>query len=110
MTKKIKKTIAKFDIGGQLLHKAGLPDPLGDMTGLGPGAVAAAEAAEKAAEVGSTAAPAAAPTAVSEDTQAAREAMRRRQLAAAGMTGTQLTGSYGLQSGANTSMKSLLGS
>lgn len=111
MGKKVKKLVSKFDIGGQLLHKAGLPDPLGDATGLGPGAVAAAEAAEKAAQAGSTvAAPAAAPTAVSEDTQAAREAQRRRQLAAAGMTGTQLTGSYGLQSGANTSMKSLLGS
>lgn len=109
MGKKIKKLVSKFDIGGQLLHKAGLPDPLGDMTGLGPGAVAAAEAAEKAAEAGSVAAPAPTPTAVSDETLSAREAQRKRQLAAAGMGGTQLTGSMGLGA-ANTSVKSLLGS
>lgn len=109
MGKKIKKLVSKFDIGGQLLHKAGLPDPLGDMTGLGPGAVAAAEAAEKAAETGSVAAPAPTPTAVSDETLSAREAQRKRQLAAAGMGGTQLTGSMGLGA-ANTSVKSLLGS
>lgn len=110
MGKKIKKLVSKFDIGGQLLHKAGLPDPLGDMTGLGPGAVAAAEAAEKMAEAGSTvAAPAAAPTAVSDDTLAAREAQRKRMLASAGMGGTVLTRGGGLSS-ANTAGKSLLGS
>ena len=108
--KKIKKTVAKFDIGGQLLHRAGLPDPLGDATGLGPGAVAAAEAAEKAAEAGSEVqAPEATPTAVSDETLSAREALRKRQLAAAGMGGTQLTGPGGLGA-ANTSTKSLLGS
>lgn len=109
MGKKIKKTLAKFDIGGQLLQKAGLPDPLGDALGVSPGAVAAAEAAEKAAEVGSVAAPAPTPTAVSDETLSAREAQRKRQLAAAGMGGTQLTGSMGLGA-ANTSVKSLLGS
>lgn len=109
MGKKIKKTLAKFDIGGQLLQKAGLPDPLGDALGVSPGAVAAAEAAEKAAEAGSVAAPAPTPTAVSDETLSAREAQRKRQLAAAGMGGTQLTGSMGLGA-ANTSVKSLLGS
>lgn len=110
MGKKIKKTIAKFDIGGQLLNNAGLPDPLGDATGLGPGAIAREEAAAAAAEAGSVAAPAAAPTAVSDDTLAAREAQRKRQLAAAGMGGTVLTGSGGLSNGATTAGKSLLGS
>lgn len=110
MGKKIKKTLAKFDIGGQLLQKAGLPDPLGDALGVSPGAVAAAEAAEKAAaQAGSVAAPAPTPTAVSDETLSAREAQRKRQLAAAGMGGTQLTGSMGLGA-ANTSVKSLLGS
>jgi hypothetical protein len=110
--KKIKKTVAKFDIGGQLLHKAGLPDPLGDMTGLGPGAIEREEAAERLAnqEVGSVTEPGAAPTAVSDDTLEAREAMRKRQLAAAGMGGTMLTSSSGLSGGANTAGKSLLGS
>lgn len=109
MGKKIKKTLAKFDFGGQLLQKLGLPDPLGDALGVSPGAVAAAEAAEKAAEAGSVAAPAPTPTAVSDETLSAREAQRKRQLAAAGMGGTQLTGSMGLGA-ANTSVKSLLGS
>lgn len=53
---------------------------------------------------------AAAPTAVSEETQSAREALRKRQLAAAGLGGTMLTGAGGLASSANTAGKSLLGS
>ena len=113
MGKKLKKTIAKFDIGGQLLYKAGLPDPLGDFTGLGPEAIAKAEAAEEAEEAlkagSEVKAPEATPTAVSDETLSAREAQRKRQLAAAGMGGTQLTGSMGLGA-ANTSVKSLLGS
>jgi hypothetical protein len=55
------------------------------------------------------AAPAATPTAVSEETLDAREAQRKRQLAAAGLGGTNLTGGMGLGA-ANTSVKSLLGS
>lgn len=31
MGKKIKKVVAKFDIGHQLIKKAGLPDPSGDL-------------------------------------------------------------------------------
>ena len=71
------------------------------------------ERAQKAAErAGSAAveAPDTTPTAVSDDTLAAREAQRKRQLAAAGLAGTNLTGSMGLAGGANTSLKSLLGS
>lgn len=110
MGKKIKKTLAKFDIGGQLLNKLGLPDPVGDALGVSPGAVAAAEAAEAAATGSTVAAPASTPTAVSDDTLAAREAQRRRQLAAAGLGGNVLTGASGLSGGAYTSGKSLLGS
>lgn len=64
---------------------------------------------EKAASPTEVAAPEAAPTAVSEQTLDAREAQRKRQLAAAGLGGTNLTGSMGLGA-ANTSVKSLLGS
>ena len=109
MSKKIKKTLAKFDIGGQLLSKFGLPDPIGDALGVSPGAVAAAEAADAAA-TGSTTAAEAIPTAVSDDTLAAREAQRRRQLAAAGLSANVLTAPGGLTGGANTQLKSLLGS
>lgn len=56
------------------------------------------------------AAPGATPTAVSDDTLAAREAQRKRQLAAAGLGGNVLTGAGGLSNGAYTTGKSLLGS
>jgi len=55
-------------------------------------------------------APGPAPTAVSDETESAREAFRKRQLAAAGLGGTNLTGTAGLGGPANTAMKSLLGS
>lgn len=58
----------------------------------------------------SVAEPGQAPTAVSDETLDAREAMRKRQLAAAGLSGTNLTGAQGLSGGASTSAKSLLGS
>lgn len=110
MSKKIKRTIAKFDFGGQLLGQMGLPDPLSEALGTSPGQFAKEDAEKLAKEqAGSVAAPTATPTAVSDETLSAREAQRRRQLAAAGMGGTQLTGSSGLGS-ATTSMKSLLGS
>lgn len=53
--------------------------------------------------------PGATPTAVSDETLEVREAQRRRQLAAAGLSGTNLTGG-GLASAANTGAKTLLGS
>lgn len=55
-------------------------------------------------------APEATPTAVSEGTLDAREAQRRRQLAAAGLSSTNLTGASGLSGAANTANKTLLGS
>ena len=50
------------------------------------------------------------PTAVGEESMAAREAQRKRQLAAAGLGGTVLTGAGGLSASASTTGKSLLGS
>ena len=67
-------------------------------------------AAKEAAQAGVVEAPDTTPTAVSDDTEAAREALRRRQLAAAGLSGTVLTGPTGLTGGAYTAGKSLLGS
>lgn len=112
MGKKIRKAVAKFDLGHQFAKKMGLPDPAGDALYGSEKALSPAEQAEKAAkeqstDTGSTVG--ATPTAVSDDTMAAREAMRRRQLASAGMGGTMLTGASGLTS-ANTAGKSLLGS
>lgn len=54
--------------------------------------------------------PDASPTAVSEGTLDAREAQRKRQLAAAGLSATNLTGAGGLSGAANTATKTLLGS
>ena len=54
--------------------------------------------------------PDASPTAVSEGTLDAREAQRKRQLAAAGLSATNLTGAGGLSGAANTANKTLLGS
>jgi hypothetical protein len=59
---------------------------------------------------GSIAAPASTPTAVSDETLAARESQRKRQLASAGLSGTNLTGASGLSTMASTSIKTLLGS
>lgn len=111
MSKKIRATVAKFDLGHQFGKKLGLPDPLGDTLYGSDRALSPQEAAAKAAsEAGSVASPESVPTAVSDETMAAREAQRRRQLAAAGMSGNVLTGSMGLGTPASTQMKSLLGS
>ena len=111
MSKKIRATVAKFDLGHQFGKKLGLPDPLGDTLYGSDRALSPQEAAaEAASKAGSVAATESIPTAVSDETLAAREAQRRRQLAAAGMSGNVLTGSLGLGSQASTQMKSLLGS
>lgn len=62
------------------------------------------------AATGSVAAPDAVPTATDPDTLAAREAQKRRQALAAGMSGNILTSAQGLTSQATTQLKSLLGS
>lgn len=101
---KAKKIIKKVDplMGGDvILDKLGLPSVLGDKNGF--------LAEPVVPETGSVAAASSTPTAVSEDTQAARDAQRRRQLSAAGLSGNVLTGASGLAS-ATTTGKSLLGS
>lgn len=111
---KVRKTLAKYDLGHQFGKKMGLPDPSGDLFYGSDRALSPTEAAEKAAkdaakQAGSVT-PDAVPVAISDDTMAAREAQRKRQLAAAGLSGNILTGSQGLSAPASTSMKSLLGS
>lgn len=114
MSKKIRKTVAKFDLGHQFGKKLGLPDPAGDMLYGSDRALSPTEAAEKAAKDAADSAgavtPESVPVAISDETMAARDAQRRRQLAAAGLSGNILTGSQGLAAPASTSMKSLLGS
>lgn len=106
MTSKLKKVIKKVDplLGGDvILDKLGLPSVFGDEFGM-------VQDPEKMQAGSTVEAPASAPTPVSDDALAARDAERRRQLAAAGMAGTNLTGPSGLRSRANTQTKSLLGS
>ena len=114
MSKKIRKFVAKFDLGHQFGKQMGLPDPMGDTLYGSDRALSPTEKAEKAAKDAAKAAgsvtPESVPVAVSDDTLAAREAQKKRQLAAAGLSGTILTGSSGLSAPATTSMKSLLGS
>lgn len=104
MTSKLKKVIKKVDplMGGdKILDQLGLPSVFGDEFGF------VQDPAKL--QTGSTVeAPAGTPTAVDDGVLAAREAQRKRQLAAGGMGGTNLTG--GLGSTANTGLKSLLGS
>lgn len=114
MSKKIRKVAAKFDLGHQFAKKFGLPDPAGDALYGSDRALSPTEQAEKAAKDAAEAAgavtPESVPVAVSDDTLAARDAQKKRQLAAAGLSGNVLTGSQGLSTPATTSMKSLLGS
>lgn len=104
MSKKAFKNLKKLDPlqgGDVILDKLGLPSLTGSEFGLlnGPEAVA-----------GSTVtAPAATPTAVDADVQAARDAARKRQAAASGLSSTVLTSSSGL-SGGGSGLKTLLGS
>lgn len=50
VVKKVRKTLAKFDLGHQFLKKAGLPEPFGDILYGSDKALSPAEAAAKAAE------------------------------------------------------------
>lgn len=108
MGKKVKKAlnVATFGLSGAAESLA--TGPLQAALGIGASALGAG------ADTGSTAAtveaPGSTPTAVSADTEAAREAQRRRQLAAAGLSGNILTGAGGLGSASTTGAKSLLGS
>ena len=76
--------------GDKILDKLGLPSVFGDKYGIGgPGDAEAAYAA------GSETAPVP-ESLVGEETMAAREAQRKRMLAAAGLGGNVLTGAGGL--------------
>ena len=102
---KAKNIIKKVDplLGGdKILDKLGLPSLMGENNGI----LATPEVATGSTVDSTTSTP----TAVSSDTEAAREAQRRRQLAAAGLSGNILTGSSGLGSASTTGAKSLLGS
>lgn len=103
LVKLITKIHDPLDLDNKVLDKLGLPSVTGKNNGLFPG---------DPETTGSTAvaSPGATPAAVSSDTEAAREAQRRRQLAAAGLSGNVLTGSAGLGSASTTGAKSLLGS
>ena len=101
----ITKIIKKIDPlrgGDVILDKLGLPNMMGDKSGmLNDPAVAT-----PAAAAGSTTA---APTTASDSVQAAVEAERKRRLAQSGQGSTILTGSSGVLGNANTSQKTLLG-
>lgn len=110
MGKKVKKAlnVATFGLSGAAEKLA--IDPIKaalTMSGITP--------QQAAGSTASTAGPAdaeaeAMPTAVSDQTLEAREALRKRQLAAAGMGGTMLTGPGGITAPATTAAKNLLGS
>lgn len=106
MTSKLKKIIKKVDplLGGDvLLDKVGLPSMFGDEFGF-------VQDPAKMQSGSTVEAPANTPTPVDQGVLDAREAERKRQLAAAGMSGTNLTGPRGLTASASTQPKSLLGS
>jgi hypothetical protein len=102
MGKKVKSAlnVATFGLSGAAEKLA--IDPITSALGIGSGAAAAAGSTQVTPDTS--------PTAVSEGTLAAREAQRKRQLAAAGLSGTNLTGASGLSGAANTATKTLLGS
>lgn len=107
MSKKIKKglNIATFGLSGAAERLAFDPIKAGfSAAGMPIGGAAAPSSAA------ATAAPEAAPTALDPDVQAAREAQKKRQQAYAGLASTVLTRPGGLTGGANTQMKTLLGS
>jgi len=102
MSKKVRKIASVATLGASELAAKPIESAIGAVTGaLSP----------QQAITGSTVeAPSSTPTAVDADVQAARDAQRRRQLAAAGLSSTILTGAGGLSSQATTQSKTLLGS
>lgn len=106
MSKKIKKAlnVATFGLSGAAEKLALDPfkSALGAINPQAPG-----QSAEPATTPGATPTT---PTPLDPDVQAAREAQKKRQQAYAGLSSTVLTRPGGLSGGANTQMKSLLGS
>lgn len=109
MGKKVKKglNIATFGLSGAFERLA--VDPIKAGFSAAQTALGAAPANTNMA-TGSAAAPDAVPTATDPDTLAAREAQKRRQALAAGMSGNILTGAQGLGQANTAQLKSLLGS
>lgn len=107
MGKKVKKAlnVATFGLSGAAEKLA--IDPITAALGGVTGAVTGSTTNDA---TGSVAAPDAVPTATDPDTLAAREAQKRRQALAAGMSGNILTSAQGLTGQATTQLKSLLGS
>lgn len=107
MGKKVKKAlnIATFGLSGAAEKLAF--DPITAALGAATGAAMGGTTNES---TGSVAAPDTTPTAMDPDTLAAREAQKRRQALAAGMSGNILTSAQGLAGNASTQLKSLLGS
>lgn len=107
MSKKATKIFKKLDPlqgGDVILDKLGLPSLTGSDYGLLTGQ-------GQDAMTGSTAAaPDTTPTSVDPAVIEARNAQRRRQLQAAGLSSTIATGAGGLSGSANTAVKTLLGS
>lgn len=110
MGKKVKKAlnVATFGLSGAA-EKLAL-DPLKKGFGAATTALGLAPGAANNDFTGSTAAPDTTPTAMDPDTLAAREAQKKRQALAAGLSGNILTSAQGLSSQASTQLKSLLGS
>jgi len=110
MSKKIKKVanIATFGLSGAVEKLA--VDPIkAALGGLGLGAAKSQEETGSAVTV-TDAAPDAAPTAQDPQSIAAREDQKRKQAAYAGLSANVMTKPGGLTGGANTQLKSLLGS
>lgn len=109
MGKKVKKglNIATFGLSGAFERLA--VDPIKAGFGAASNALGMTPATTNEA-TGSVAAPDVTPTAMDPDTLAAREAQRKKQALAAGLSGNILTSAQGLTGEASTQLKSLLGS
>lgn len=100
MGKKVRKIASVATLGASDLALSPIESALGAVTG----------ALTPEMQSGSTVtAPATTPTAVDADVQAARDATRKRQAAASGLSSTVLTSASGL-SGGGSGLKTLLGS
>lgn len=106
MSKKVKKglNIATFGLSGAAERLAF--DPIKASFAAAGMPIGGAQAPSAA----TVAPPEAAPSAIDPDVTAAREAQKKRQQAYAGLASTVLTRPGGLTGGANTQMKTLLGS
>lgn len=101
MSKKVKKVASIATLGASDLAIKPIESAIGAVTGA---------ITPQQAMTGSTVADTTTPTSVDPAVQEARDAQRRRQLQAAGLSSTIATGAGGLSGAANTAVKTLLGS